>query len=137
MWISIEVSPLIWVLAIHDIIPNKLYQNNLEVLINIQVPTFQFGIFKLESQVGDLRISIKKKNIQEIILHSEVWKPVNKTYISVCGTDTTNCKALTSTKRKGSEGEASVLKICCKRKTENRKMIRSRNYFCFFFFCLN
>ena len=61
MWISIEVSPLIWVLAIHDIIPNNLYQNNLEVLINIQVPTFQFGIFKLESQVGDLRISIKKK----------------------------------------------------------------------------
>lgn len=52
---------MIWVLAIHDIIPNNLYQNNLEVLINIQVPTFQFGIFKLESQVGDLRITIKKK----------------------------------------------------------------------------
>lgn len=77
MWISVEASPLIWVLAIHDIIPNNLYQNNLEVLINIPVPTFQFGIFKLESQVGDLKISIKK-NIQEIILHSKVWKPVNK-----------------------------------------------------------
>ena len=80
MWISIEASPLIWVLVIHDIIPNNLYQNNLEVLINIQVPTFQFGIFKLESRVGDLRISILK-NIQEIILHSKVWKPVNKTDI--------------------------------------------------------
>ena len=53
-------------------------------------------------------------------------------YISVCGRGTTNCKALTSTKRKGSEDEASVDKICYERKTENRKMIRSRKDFCFY-----
>lgn len=35
-------------------------------------------------------------------------------------------------KEEGSEDEASVQKICCKRNTENRNMIRSRNYFGFF-----